>query len=485
MLSKTVQTVEDFAADYGPLKERSAAYTNQSLAQKFLNGITKDCDATDYAAARGKIAGVHAQYDKFDRYCAELSILTTFGTAFAKAGNTTTAQAIEKAKKEAEGLIDPSLDVTAARKRIQYEMAKDDISALLVDYQIYVPVRKRIVTLHDQVLRFMEVKGPKDKVALEYGKCTKLAEVDMEYFAATEELLQLEILLKEVKTYATSHIQAKSLIASVKSVVKNDTKLKPTILTDTQATALDKRFSDADADADAEKLKLSTAEASYKSISSDLRSTAKKCSTVLENIDKKVNPRAGHSIDRHGPEIDSEDLIKRLTTGIAPDGIRSATNTSSAFENAEDWLATRERALEMAMDGTDGLKQPVGSPAGLPMNTKQFEYGRVIDHGRPIDKAFIGMKPAMKATSDGGIGSDGCYETFRETDGITKTWTLFLFEFLPPDSNGEVKDKKDYIKRYKAANSDADPTTLQWSWIVMQHFPYCEGWDPDTKTYTS
>lgn len=56
----------------------------------------------------------------------------------------------------------------------------------------------------------------------------------------------------------------------------------------------------------------------------------------------------GHALDRHGPDITDSQLKARITTGIAPDGVPSATHTSTRFNSYIDMLKIREYALREA-----------------------------------------------------------------------------------------------------------------------------------------
>ncbi|WP_230289514.1 DUF4157 domain-containing protein [Deinococcus sp. 14RED07] len=68
----------------------------------------------------------------------------------------------------------------------------------------------------------------------------------------------------------------------------------------------------------------------------------------------------GHALDRHEPDLTDAQLKARITTGIAPDGVRSPTRTSSRFNSYSEMLAAREYALKEAAPrlGIDISKPP-------------------------------------------------------------------------------------------------------------------------------
>lgn len=493
-----LNALDPFAKLHGPLLARANAFPGD-VAPKFLAPLHADCTTNPpgYPAAIAKVPGVQASFDKLDRYYALLADFDTYEATFTKLGETTLAGEIATAKSQAAAQLNTTPpNVDAALARLDTELAKDGLAGLITDLEIYKPVEARVAKLLASVAKLMQVKEVVDSVNDLKTTCDALAGTDRNYHEATVKLRELEALLQKVKGYAAARIQAKTLIASLKKAAARDASKSAQIYAAKSAADIDKDL--AAADARAVKLELDGAKADYESLTAILRAGASVAGRVMEDQDKALMPFSGHSLDRHGPDITEDKLIERLTTGIAPDGTPSNCDASTAFDNPEDWLATRERAYELALAGVDtdpGTgrdRNPktltplnTNTPPGLPLDTKYFNVGIVTDHGRPIDKAFIGMKKAVKATPDGGIGDDGCYETHRKSTGLSKTVTVFEFVFTIPDGGGEVKSAKDYVKRYKAANGDTAPTDYKGDWVVVQHFPLADGWDPDLEMYTS
>lgn len=160
----------------------------------------------------------------------------------------------------------------------------------------------------------------------------------------------------------------------------------------------------------------------------------------------------GHSLDRHGPEVSDAKLIKRLTSGVAPDGKVSPTKASTRFNSYEDWLATRESAMNdiAKREGID-LKKP-------PPHGKEGPFRITKDHQRPIDDGFVG---------------DGNSNKIKVTD----------------PSSSKTKKISVFSKTKQVNKLTRTTTTIEWNkgsnrWEVKQHFPYAQNWDQKQQTYT-
>ncbi|GJD19161.1 hypothetical protein RIVM261_041170 [Rivularia sp. IAM M-261] len=160
----------------------------------------------------------------------------------------------------------------------------------------------------------------------------------------------------------------------------------------------------------------------------------------------------GHSLDRHGPEVTDKDLINRLTTGVAPDGKISPTPASTRFNNYDDWLVTRQDAMNdiATREGIDLTKPP---PSG-----KEGPFRITKDHGRAIDDGFVG---------DGNISKKN----------------------ITDPSTGKNKNFKVFSSSKKVDNLTRTTTSIQWNkgsekWDVKQHFPDAQNWDQTKQTYT-
>ena len=139
-------------------------------------------------------------------------------------------------------------------------------------------------------------------------------------------------------------------------------------------------------------------------------------------------------------------------------------------------------ALEQAMNDAKNPMDPTATTLG---EDDVHSYKVLVDHGRPIDKAFIGLKPNIEADSDGTVKQAKTFETYVATEGITKAFVTFVFQYEKPDTEPDnVRDRDDYETRFKAANGDSlDGATYAGRWVMMQQFPLVEGWDPEKREY--
>jgi|GEM_PF-3443471 len=68
--------------------------------------------------------------------------------------------------------------------------------------------------------------------------------------------------------------------------------------------------------------------------------------TEMESQDRSQNDRAGHALDRHGPDVSENALKRRLVTGYAPDGaFVPAPGYSTKFNTYSDYVTTRKAAI--------------------------------------------------------------------------------------------------------------------------------------------
>lgn len=177
--------------------------------------------------------------------------------------------------------------------------------------------------------------------------------------------------------------------------------------------------------------------------------TAKEASEELatEAAEKLAKQRAnlleiadgGHSIARHGPEVTDQQLMDRLTTGIAPDGKWSpAPRKSTKFESYDDWVKTRDDALNKFLsDNNIDINTP---PSGtLLANPRAID----LDHGRSIGDGYVGVGQPRKIRPPN-----------KPNGKLRKVWD----ETAPIDNIQRTRTKFEW-----------NPKKNQW--IVVQHFP--------------
>lgn len=156
----------------------------------------------------------------------------------------------------------------------------------------------------------------------------------------------------------------------------------------------------------------------------------------------------GHSWERHGPQLTPADHRRRVTTGVAADGVFSPTKTSTQFHSANDWVATREKALKFAEAryGLETGKRP-DTARGQPR-----AYQVILQYKRPIDSGMSGQGPKRQVMAPNGRPGK-MYSDTQSINGVTRTKTVIQWD------------------------------EAQRRWVVAQHMPWSEGWDNVKKTY--
>jgi hypothetical protein len=345
----------------------------------------------------------------------------------------------------------------------------------------------------------MDLSKPKDALADGLAAAQAKADTERKYPDAVALLDAHDTLVDQARVYTAIRRQ---MLAAKKALDRAAGKF-PGNVADIYAgmgrAGLEKALADCEKEAAA--AKFAEATAAYKTLITTCRDMAGNTAKLYEAADG-VDSNAGHSWHRHGPEVTDEGLLTRLQTGLAPDNKTSFCSASSKFESPAAWLAGREQAATEALaQGVDIDSPKLAVPPPEPVS----KMALTIDHGGPIDKAFEGVKSNVGIQNDGSIGPLDSYETYVEKSGITKSYTLFLFEIDSPDATpARPKTPKDYLARFKAmreaanlkAQQDANaaglpvppplpvvPTEIPGRWVMMQHFPLVAGWDQEKGDY--
>ncbi|KUP90607.1 hypothetical protein [Tritonibacter horizontis] len=346
---------------------------------------------------------------------------------------------------------------------------------------------KRVEQDHARIKAYLKLPEAEDALDQQLAAAKARALTDKEYGDAFLLLDQHEALLKTVRPMATARFQVKGIIGALEHEAVDVSTLQP--------------FKDriTAAETAAKALEFKTAETAFEGIRTDL---AVQCTAAAEACETRdgTGSRAGHSLDRHGPTVDDAALIERLKSGKPPnaktDDERSFTGASSKFHSAQDWLAGRQIAAEAAAAKGIDLDVTVMTYTGDPLTAPEESAEFTVEHGRPIDKAFIGHKRQVKIEENSGeVINDKTYETFEEIEGLTRAFVNFIWEpaTLPaettafpvdPTVHDEVtpQDNADYVKHYQIRHNTA-PASIPGRWVMMQQFPVAEGWDNETKTY--
>lgn len=372
-----------------------------------------------------------------------------------------------------------------------------DYLGLSLEMTDYFAKKVQVEKRHKHALKF--IKGTPGEGALNTSllKACQIAEPGGEFGDAYLALDTHDKQITDAQAMGSAKNQIKGIIAALKR--KPLAPPKDQELSDIEARV-------AGADKDAGKADFAKASAAYESVLSDLKGLCKGAAADFEAADH-VGCEAGHSVARHGPDVSDEDLILRLSTGTPPNpdppGIKAYTQSSSKFESPQDWLAGREMAAQAALAlpldrrvdvAQTDMVYDSSDPGGA---TQQVEF--IIDHGRPIDKAFFGQKRVLRAGANGEPEPGKTFETYEEMEGLTRALVNYVWvpdpiddvPVLDPATNPPgaletflARDNKAYAKAI-SWKGEPTPPTIPGRWVMMQQYPHANGWDDDLKIYTN
>jgi hypothetical protein len=153
--------------------------------------------------------------------------------------------------------------------------------------------------------------------------------------------------------------------------------------------------------------------------SEDLRVEVEKKFTFLSDeitaeskneVDAKALELAegGHALDRHGPAVGDDALIRRLHTGIAPDNVLvPAPGASSRFNSYTDYLETRQKAAAL-------LQQEILTAAGKVLTWLTTVGGLAGVHATAHAETLAKGLALTTATTEK-------TDAFKPTSGLDKT----------------------------------------------------------------
>ncbi|MEM1428536.1 MAG: hypothetical protein AAGG09_03660 [Pseudomonadota bacterium] len=411
-------------------------------------------------------------------------------------------------------------DPSGATTDLSNVISSTDYLTIAQEVADYNALLARVEKEQTRVLKLLGTGGPKGAVedGLDAAKthATGTHRYDLAYDALTDHLKTLS----KAKAFAAVQRQA----TGVKEALLRATTTPPE---SEQVFGPGSGREDMKAQFDAAELlatnsRFDDATAAFQTFLTDCKGYCDAIATAFEAADG-VGSNAGHSIGRHGPDIDSADLIKRLTTGQAPDGKESFTSASSKFKDIQDWVAGREIAAAAALNaGIDINAKTVSPPfaddltVNPPIIASPEQKGFIVEHGKAIDEAFVGREPKTKYIKESDIedppGSgtmkkmqvnefvqDKTYETYEEMSGLTRAYVNFMFECDPidvyNDATGATETRKaqdvaEYVAFFREnkrerGEAEADPPTVPGRWVMMQQYPVVDGWDDLTKSYTT
>jgi len=472
------------------------AMQDASDAYGFLDDAIAEAGKNDYAKARTKAAAALTNYQLLARYQPLRAQVT--GVRDCQTSGTPPHVMVDAALTEAHDLATVQKDLAKAITRLQQVLADPALAELAHEIGLWQQQYPRAKKQHDKITTGMEPAAAKKTLTDAMAAVEDKANTDHDYPGAMELLETHRQALVAGRAYVANRKRAKSLKKALDRAVATfsgvpDVEQKLYGHTDDSKLRAAMKAADDLAIAG----KVADAAKAYAALLTSWQGFAKETAKLHEAADA-VGSNAGHSIDRHGADVTDAELLARLTTGVAPDGKTSTTRASSKFDTFEAWLQAREEGAAMLEQkshpgSSDTIKV---SDTSVPADVNAVVAMKAeIDHQGPIDKAYVGVKPAPGVDPvKGKIGKGDTYETYEALDGITRSQTLWLFEIdfsgltippvghvSPPDFRHKG-DPKAYIDIYTNEHGAA-PASIPGKWVMMQLFPLVDKWNQELQDY--
>lgn len=489
-----------------PLKEEADAIVKrcpETKAYEYLKTYREEGNAGRYANARKEIETVLPHLRRLETWVADKAQATLLLAALPVDPPDLRGD-LDKVINDADAKA-KAKDPDGAIKDLEGFLKGAGYATILAEIEDWQAKNKAVARRQALVVKLMgdgKLSGPLD-AALETAR--KPVADRLAYTESYLALLAHDKVLAEAQDFAAVRRQVLGVQAGIlKAARKDKSILDPA--PDTEE-ALDKAVKDAELLAQA--LKFAEAAKAFAKVRTDCEALARKAAKSFEDKDHDdgsgLVSSAGHSLDRHGPDVTHPDLIRRLKTGTPPNfkdpNEKSYTGASSKFASPQDWLAGRQLAAEAAEKQGIDLDATEIKP---PYDDKQIGADFFVDHGRPIDEIFLGLKKNRKQDpATGEMMDDNTYESFQEMSGLTRAYVNFIWEFPVfkgidwPDPKTKVVTNKDVkprdiaeyamawrISNGKPADGKEEPPSIPGRWVMMQQYPVADDWDDVAKTYT-
>lgn len=487
-----------------PLETRRAAI-DASDTHGFLTAATAKAATHDYDEASNLLTPAREAIGAFERYEHHRGIAEAIKAAMTPDTEPTSPFGrLSKALTDAAGQI-TAKDFAAAKKTLEDVLASTDFEAEAAARSHYLAVHARVKAKHDKIHATLKLAKVKDALKQEFDAAAALAKPDGGHADAVDALLAYEPKTAEAKAYYAARIQAHAVKKAIDDV---DTKASSGDARYTGFTAYGSPTKQAVIDRMTGADKFATA-GNFKQALKEYRSLVTDCKTIITNVAKKLEQvdgtgsNAGHSLDRHGPDVTREQQLQRLELGraadwVAPDpsdtsltGLSKASYcpAASQFTDIADWLAGREMAKDQLRAMTPNPIDPDASeidfadPNKVPLE---------VDHGKGIGIALDGDRKHQEIKGNGQVGNSRGYASYTEVDGMTKSFVNWIFEFDRPDghaidgSHPKPRNKDQYRTQWQAmdpTNNTGDPAKIKGHWVMMQYYPKVKGWDQETQSY--
>ncbi|MFN4157972.1 MAG: hypothetical protein ACK4GO_06160 [Gemmobacter sp.] len=491
-----LKSVEPWAALAADARAARVAHDNGDV-YGLLGAADTLAQQHKYAAAMPELKAAIAGYQAIGAYGASRAQVDFLHATLDAASET--GKAVKAALDKAHDLAVVQKKVVEARDALLDVLKQPALAEAGTEAGAWLAQLKPVEDRHNGLIGKVEPAAAKKTLQDSLEAAKTKAGVDKDIPAAVKLLEAHAALVTDARDY----IALRKRLVNVKAALDRAAKTfaaDPLVVAAIYDGPDDKSLVKAMADVDAQAVKgdVSKAVKECDKLLKDWSGRMRAAGKTYELADASVG-NAGHSLDRHGPEVSDEKLLRRLTTGIAPDDKTSTTKKSSRFDNFESWLQARE----ISAQEVESMEQVPGSGVTIDLSKPEIPLDdnavikvdcQPIDHEGPIDKAFVGIKPEIGVDADKGrIVKGDTFETYETLTGITKSKAMWLFEIdysdliIPPTHTTIPHDKRN-PKGYKELWTARKPTvplpaTIPGKWVMMQLFPLVDNWDQEKQAY--
>ncbi|MFC6636851.1 hypothetical protein GV827_20905 [Sulfitobacter sp. JBTF-M27] len=412
---------------------------------------------------------------------------------------------VKTALSEADDMARTQGKIADAIAKLNAILADPTLAEMAHEAGLWLAKFKDVEKRHNKIVPGMKPDQAKATMTTLFDAAKDKAETDHDYTAAMALLEAYDTKLTQARDYVACRRRAfavKTALDRAATTFASEPDIDKKVYGDGGKAGIEAQVKAAEDKAVAGKVV--EAGADFAQRLKDWKPLLKNIALLHESADS-VGSNAGHSIDRHGPEVTDEELLTRLTTGVAPDGKSSPTRNASRYDSFAAWVQAREEgAALLEKENHPGPPEvPVrASDTSIPAAADTVtSMKKIIDHEGPIDRAMRGIKPNQEVdASKGKVGKGQTYETYEALDGITKSETLWLFEIDisaiesklakphgPLEKDVGVKwDSKPqtYIDVHATLpGSPPAPASIPGKWVMMQLFPVVDKWDQEKQDY--
>ena len=412
---------------------------------------------------------------------------------------------VTTALSEADDLARTQRKIPDAIAKLNDVLANPTLTEMAHEAGLWLAQFKNVEKRHNKIVTGMKPDAAKATMTTLFDAAREKADTDHDYPSAMVLLEAYDAKLNQARDYVACRRRAFSIKAALDraaATFASEPDIDKKVYGDGGKAGIEAQIKAAEDKAVAGKVV--EAGADFAQRLKDWKPLLKNIALLHESADS-VGSNAGHSIDRHGPEVTDEQLLIRLTTGVAPDGKSSPTRNASRYDSFTAWVQGREEGAKLLeQEKHPGPPEVAVHPSdtSIPAAADAVtSMKKIIDHDGPIDRAMRGIKANKTVdASKGKVGKSQIYETYEALDGITKSETLWLFEIDISAIESKLAKPHGPLERDVGVKWDSKPQTyldvhatlpgpppapasIPGKWVMMQLFPVVDQWDQEKQDY--